>query len=579
MKKYQYWLIASLCSLVMPVWAEIPAPLQRWHVPIEPFQWTLQGEIVRSINSYRDTLGATGLDVGEARILTAETERIQQILRSRGYYSAEVTPYLSGNNERMSYRITLGTRSTLSSIGVVGDVQPQQSNWQMLEQGDPLNAVSVLAQQARLLQFIRRENCFYNVSVDHRVVLNENSTAGALTFVVRASNPTQFASIQFEGGENISDEFLARTADIRAGDCFQSERVDQSVISLFDTGLFSRVRPNVTLTESGVDVSYQLTERKPRSISVSAGWRSEQGFGATLGWQHRNILGAGQGFGFDIALQQQRQLVGVTTTIPSFFTYRNKFRWRNEVERQTADIEALRFSSTATLQRQASRVDYFEYGIGYSILEEQVDSNYDRFQQFRLNAAYRYDNVTNPFTPSEGLRYSLSLTPIFDIDADYAAYMLSETSLQNFLTLGEPLLLANRLRWDSYWTEGLFGQSFENIPKSELLTAGGSNSIRGFGFQSIGENTSEFGGKNRWVSNNELRLTINPSWQVVGFLDAAAITENPIPANDEPWFYGYGFGVRYLTRFAPIRFDIGFPGNPREADNPLFLYVSLGQSF
>lgn len=43
---------------------------------------------------------------------------------------------------------------------------------------------------------------------------------------------------------------------------------------------------------------------------------------------------------------------------------------------------------------------------------------------------------------------------------------------------------------------------------------------------------------------------------------------------------GGGFGVRYLTNFGPLRFDVGFPLNRRKfIDKSYQLYFGIGQSF
>jgi translocation and assembly module TamA len=40
-----------------------------------------------------------------------------------------------------------------------------------------------------------------------------------------------------------------------------------------------------------------------------------------------------------------------------------------------------------------------------------------------------------------------------------------------------------------------------------------------------------------------------------------------------------GLGVRYLSPAGPIRFDLGVPLNPRDTDDPLQIYISIGQAW
>ena len=43
--------------------------------------------------------------------------------------------------------------------------------------------------------------------------------------------------------------------------------------------------------------------------------------------------------------------------------------------------------------------------------------------------------------------------------------------------------------------------------------------------------------------------------------------------------YAAGIGVRYFPGFGPIRADIATPLNPREGDDPVHFYISIGQAF
>jgi translocation and assembly module TamA len=68
------------------------------------------------------------------------------------------------------------------------------------------------------------------------------------------------------------------------------------------------------------------------------------------------------------------------------------------------------------------------------------------------------------------------------------------------------------------------------------------------------------------------------NWGVVPFLDGGNISTSPLPKFDNLRF-GAGIGVRYHTRFGPIRVDVGTPLNPVKGDSRVAVYVSLGQAF
>ena len=62
------------------------------------------------------------------------------------------------------------------------------------------------------------------------------------------------------------------------------------------------------------------------------------------------------------------------------------------------------------------------------------------------------------------------------------------------------------------------------------------------------------------------------------FLDAGNIYTSGLPHINDLRF-GTGLGVRYYTRFGPIRLDVGTPLNRQKGDARVAVYVSLGQAF
>jgi translocation and assembly module TamA len=193
---------------------------------------------------------------------------------------------------------------------------------------------------------------------------------------------------------------------------------------------------------------------------------------------------------------------------------------------------------------------------------------------------YQFDSVQNPFNPSSGYRVRTSVEPIFDIRDELTPYLKTGAGFQLFLSSNSQSTLATRLRWDSLWYGGVLGSTLENIPDLERYSAGGSTSVRGYGYQSIklpGE--SPTGGTQRWLVVNEMRIRVNDSWGLVGFLDMGRIAPDISFDDQYAWYPGIGAGVRYYTRFAPIRLDVAFPMNRREGDAAFQIYVSLGQAF
>jgi translocation and assembly module TamA len=105
--------------------------------------------------------------------------------------------------------------------------------------------------------------------------------------------------------------------------------------------------------------------------------------------------------------------------------------------------------------------------------------------------------------------------------------------------------------------------------------------VRGYGFQRLGPRDPVFddpiGGRSLAEFAIEARVRLG-DFGIVPFLDGGNISTSPLPKFEDLRF-GAGIGVRYHTRFGPIRVDLGTPLNPRPGDSRLAVYVSLGQAF
>lgn len=565
--------------------AETLRSASRWDISMKPYKFELQGELVRAVDDYRTAVNQIGIEPSRDRQVRAEIDRLEQLLKSRGYYLSTVIAAFDADQNKPKYQIVLGPRFTVAQVEIRGNYQPQDNDWQQLKAGDALSAVQVINQQNALRSYIAERNCYFNLRVDHEVELDENSQSANVTYVTLVSSPAVFGSVQFDGAEGISESFLARVTDLRQGRCFKRRDLDTAVISLFDTGLFKQVRPSFELNENDrVDVVFSVSKREKRNISASVGWKSEQGIGVRGGWLHRDLFGRAQSLQLLAEVQADEQKLSAEVVIPSFFDRRNRLSVLNEVIHSDTDIEYFQYGSTASLERRASSRDYFEYGLGYQQIDERRENQWQTFRQVRVPTAYQYDSVRDPFNPNTGWRWSVNVEPVFDIQDDFSVFFKTGVGTQLFYAPDAQATLATRLSWDAIWTGGALTSTLDNVPESELYNAGGSTSVRGYAYQTIvsargDEDSTLAGGTQRGLMVNELRLRLNDAWGLVGFWDRAIVSTEASALWQQNWFNSLGLGARYFTSFAPLRLDVAFPLNRRDSDDAFLIYFSLGQAF
>ncbi|HET9703680.1 MAG TPA: translocation/assembly module TamB domain-containing protein [Vicinamibacterales bacterium] len=175
-----------------------------------------------------------------------------------------------------------------------------------------------------------------------------------------------------------------------------------------------------------------------------------------------------------------------------------------------------------------------------------------------LSVATVLDRRDDPINPKGGTFSSVSY--------EHAALRLgSDVSNRKFLVqqyvfvpLGQ-LVLASRLQAGLAWGRDVL------LP-SDRFQAGGANTVRGYGEDSLGPR-DEFsgvpeGGDKMLVLNQEARFPVYRWAHAVAFVDAGNIWARDQAVKWGELKLGYGFGVRLDTPVGLLRGDVGFPQSP-----------------
>jgi translocation and assembly module TamA len=109
-----------------------------------------------------------------------------------------------------------------------------------------------------------------------------------------------------------------------------------------------------------------------------------------------------------------------------------------------------------------------------------------------------------------------------------------------------------------------FAPSRDGIPEDFLFRAGGSRSVRGYEYESLGptDGNAVVGGRYLLTGSAEYVHWFSTAWGGALFLDAgdAADERKDLRANK-----GYGVGVRWRTPAGPLALDVAYADRDRKA--------------
>jgi translocation and assembly module TamA len=224
--------------------------------------------------------------------------------------------------------------------------------------------------------------------------------------------------------------------------------------------------------------------------------------------------------------------------------------------------QAVSVGRTHRRGRAWAETNYVEYSIeDFEVGEEDGKSHLLMFGS-------SWARTTSIDTPRPLLGYSLR----FDLRGG-TKYLLSDNNVLQAILRGRQILpLGPRFRLIGRMQAGWTWQDdFSDLPPSIRFFAGGDNSVRGYGYETLGpEDDGEVvGGRRLLTGSLEIDALVRPNWSVAAFVDSGSAFD------DKPEFStGVGLGVRWYSPLGPLRFDLAHPLD--DPDATVRVHITLG---
>lgn len=461
--------------------------------------------------------------------------------------------------------------------------------------GQPIVASDMLAEVDKLPVEMMNRGYPQAKIVRSLYTLNKAEKKINAEIVIDPGPPAYMGNIVVHGNEDVNASYLQKLIPWEPGqEPWDNNLMNDYANDLRATGIFRtvEVKPGKPDNVSGIPVlpvEVELQEGTPRTISASARYDSDTGFGVEGSWEHRNIFHNGEKLRVDVPISQQETGLKIHFEKPAFF---------DRHQRLLADLAALWENTDAyqqrflrgelALERRLARqwtgaVGMFAEG-GYLKDNEHEEKPY---LVLSPRGGFRYDGRNNKFNPSKGTLLEVKLEPFTGYyEEEFHAFAGTIQAAAWYAPLGhkpdgqidDTLVLAGR-----YEIGAMPGAtSLRSIPASLRYFTGGAGSVRGYAYQAIGPRDSEddpLGGRSYQVVNLESRFMVAENIGIVPFLDGGMVYREEYPEIFGEMDWGLGLGFRYYTPIGPVRLDVATPLHQIDGDPPVQFYISIGQSF
>jgi translocation and assembly module TamA len=572
----------------------------------------------------------------------ADAPRLTTVLESYGYYQSSVAITINGasldepslgdtlsalpkgKDALCKVSFNLGPLYHLGRVEIEGAVPDFARGSLALPPGAPAVAADVLAGGARLLTAL--ENHGYAFAKVDAPVAHEDPDKRLLnlSFHVVTGPQVRIGEIRFEGLGRVHERLVRRRLLLHTGESYSALAVEKARKDLLSLGVFSAV--SVRLgdapdAERRVPVTFLMSERKRHAVGLSAGYSSDLGGGGGVTWTDRNVAGNAE----ELDLSAQVTGLGGTATtgvgydtsakyiIPGFVQRDQQLQFAvGTIKQYLQAYDQKAETSGVTLSRKISTLWTATVGLSgmHETIEQEGTTHVYTLLAVPLGVLYDSTGLASPLLdPTHGLRGSLSLAPTLSRGNPNTTFFVSQASVAGYFDLypllgterGRSVLAARALGGSALGTSEftIGAQRVPDLPPDQRFYAGGSGTVRGYRYQSVGPEFPDgnpVGGASMTAVNLEFRQRLGESFGAALFVDAGEVSESlnslttllhtrrctsaTISQSATTCFMvGIGAGPRYYTPIGVLRFDFAVPTIRRSNDDRFEVYIGLGQAF
>ena len=559
-------------------------------------------ELVRQFRT-QSSLEAERKDPANAaqigRRASADADLLTQLLRSQGYYDANVEPRTekAGDGLRVVLSVEPGPQYRFASVELPGldEAGPDAAKLRAafaVQAGDPVIAGDVIAAGLALTQALGEEGFAGAKIGEQQVEVNHQTHLATLTLPVEPGPVARFGTIRVSGRPPFSAHHVAVIARFRRGDPFQRSKLDDLRRALIATTLIAAADIRLVPVQGGrvVDVDVRLEPAPSHTIAGELGYGTGQGARVQASWTDRNFLNPEGALTLSAIAGTTEQLLGAEFRRSNFGLRDQTLDLQVSVSHQKfAAYRAKTVLLGASIERQSNFIWQkpwtWSYGGQWLATRERGVFDISGIKDTRgfliaaLPLSLGYDGSDSLLDPTRGFRLSGHLSPEISFHGGKFTYARTQIDASAYHPISDNVVLAGRVRFGTI----LGADAFEIAP-SRRFYSGGGGSVRGYGYQQLGPKDVDgdpIGGRGLAEFGLESRIRLKSfggNFGVVPFIDGGTLTTRAMP-DFSNWRLAAGVGVRYYSSFGPIRVDLGVPLNRQKGDGPFAVTVSLGQAF
>jgi translocation and assembly module TamA len=459
-----------------------------------------------------------------------------------------------------------------------------------IEPGQVARAQPILGATPRMVTALHNAGyAFATVSAPFAVA-DDATRSLNVTYTVVAGPHVDIGPIRFDGLTRTDPDFLRRHISLRPGQAFSDSGLSGARDSLLGLGVFSSVTPVPATAEDPdgqVPIAFRVVEQKRHAVSLGGSYATDTGFSISASWEDRNVFrraetltitATASGIGGSATTSPGYDLKGVFAK-PDYYSRGQTLALTLEAVKQSLNAyNQTAFLASGILSRPVTPHLTGTYGLGFVTENIQQEGTSRDYVLLQVPLALIYDTTNSLLEPTRGIRTSVSVTPTQPLAGDSSTYFILQVSGSTYIPVEPDARGVIALR---ALVGTIQGASQFQVPPDQRFYAGGSGTVRGYTYQTVGPlfpDDNPQGGTAIDTGTIEFRQHVFGNFGIVPFVDAGQVSARSRPFQGA-LAIGAGLGARYYTGIGPIRVDFAVPVKKTPGSGSFALYIGLGEAF
>lgn len=553
---------------------------------------------------FQNAPATDGVDAAELeRLLRAAPAQARGLLETEGYFNADVSAARAGSQDGLPLlRVTVdpGPRTVVHAVSIdaTGDLQTSSAagdtaavralaalrgQWP-LRPGDAFRQAAWSDAKNTTLARLRADGYAAATWSTTNARVDAPQNRADLAVVLDSGPLYRLGALHIEGVQRYDEDAIRKLSTFGPGDAYSEKSLLDFQERLQKVGLFEGASVELDAdpqTASAAPVLVRVKELTQQQATVGIGYSANTGPRLSVAHTDRRVFGTRWiaknkvEFGPD-----NKSWAGELSSYPLDGLYRNLVAG-NATQLRTDDQQLIGWNARVGRTQDTPRIERLYFG---ELAHARVDTSQLSSQgdAVSANTHWIFRDLDNVLLPTTGLTTSAQAA---------LGYARGSRSVR-----GDPVETAKgpfarayaRLTWYQPFGNGWYGtaraeagqvfaHSAVGIPDTLLFRAGGDESVRGYGYRTLGPEIHgvTVGGRTLLTGSIEIARPISPTYPAywwAAFADAGNAADR---WQDMKPAVGYGVGLRWRSPVGPLKVDLAYGQQVRQVR----MHLSVGIAF